>query len=188
MQMVTAATKLKDACSLEKKAMTNLDSILKSRDIIWPTKVHIGKAVVFPIVVYGCDSWTRKKVECPKIDAFKLWCWRRVSRVPWTARLSNQSILKEINSEYSLEGLKLKLQYSGHLMRRGDLLEKLRWWKRLRVGGEEVNRGSNGWMASSTQWVWANFRRQWRTGKHGVLQSMESQRVEHNRVTNSTLP
>ena len=98
--------------------MTNLDSILKSRDITLPTKVHLGKAVVFAVVMYGCESWTIKKTERRRIDAFELWCWRRVLRVPWTARRSNQSILKEISPEYSLEGLmlKLKLQYFGHLL------------------------------------------------------------------------
>ena len=123
--MVTAAMKLKDACFLEKKAMTNLDSILKSRDITLPTKVHLIKAMLFPIVMYGCESWTIKKAEHQRIDAFELWCWRRLLRVPWTAMISNQSILKEINPEYSLEGfmLNLKLQYFGHLMRRTDSLE-----------------------------------------------------------------
>ena len=108
---------------LGRKAMTNLDNILKSRDITLPTKV---KAMVFPVIMYGCESWTIKKAECQKIDAFKLWCWRRLLRVPWTARRCNQSILKEISSEYSLEGLmlKLKLQYFGHLMRRTDSLKK----------------------------------------------------------------
>ena len=103
---------------LGRKAMTNLDSILKSRDIILPTKVHLVKAMVFPVVMYGCESWTIKKAECRRIDALELWCWRRLLRVPWTARRSNQSILKEISPEYSLEGLmlKLKLQYFGHLM------------------------------------------------------------------------
>ena len=106
--------------------MTNLDSILKSRDIISPTKVHIVKAMVFPVVMYRCESWTIKKAEGCRIDAFELWRWRRLLRVPWTARRSNQSILKEINPEYSLEGLMLKpkLQYFGHLMRRADSLEK----------------------------------------------------------------
>ena len=106
--------------------MTNLDSILKSRHIILPTKVCQVKAMVFPVVTYRCDSWTIKKAECQRIDAFELWCWRRLLRVPWTARRSNQSILKEISPEYSLEGLmlKLKLQYFGHLMRRTDSLEK----------------------------------------------------------------
>ena len=105
--------------------MTNLESIFKSRDITLPTKVHLVKAMVFPVVMYGCESWTVKKAERRKIDAFKLWCWRRLLRVPWTARRSNQSILKEISPGCSLEGLmlKLKLQYSGHLMRRVDSLE-----------------------------------------------------------------
>ena len=117
----------KKACLLlERKAMTNLDSILKSRDIAFLTKVPIVKPIVFPVVMYGCESWIIKKTECQRIDAFKLWCWRRCLRVPWTARRSNQSILKEINPEYSLEKLmlKLKLQYFGHLMGRADPLEK----------------------------------------------------------------
>ena len=106
--------------------MTKLDSILKSRDITLLTKVCLVKAMVFPVVMYGCESWTIKKAECRRIDAFEMWCWRRLLRVPWTAKRSNQSILKEINPEYSLEGLmmKLKLQYFGHLMRRADSLEK----------------------------------------------------------------
>ena len=106
--------------------MTYLDSILKSRDITLPTKVHLVKAMVFPVVMYGCESWTIKKAERRRIDAFELWCWRRLLRVPWTATRSNQSILKEMNPEHSLEGLmlKLKLQYFGHLMRRIDSLEK----------------------------------------------------------------
>ena len=105
--------------------MTNLDSIFKTRDITLPTKVHLVKAMVFPVVMYGCESWTVKKAEHWRVDAFELWCWRRLLRVPWTARRSNHSILKEINPEYSLEGLmlKLKLQYFGHLMHRADLLE-----------------------------------------------------------------
>ena len=130
LQMVTVAVKLKDTCSLKKKkkkkAMTNLDSILKNRDIMLLTKVHLVKVMVFSVVMYGCESWTIEKVEHQKIDAYKLWCWRRLSRVPWTARRSNQSILKEISPEYSLEGLmlKLKLQHFGHLMQRTDSLEK----------------------------------------------------------------
>ena len=108
----------------EKKVMTNLDSILENRDITFPTKVHLVKAVVFHVVMYGCVSWTIKKAEHRRIDAFELWCWRRLLRVPWTARRSNQSILEEISPEYSLEGLKLKLQYFGHLMRRANSLEK----------------------------------------------------------------
>ena len=106
--------------------MTNLDSILKRRDITLPTKVHLAKAMVFPVVMDGCDSWTVKKAEHRRIDAFELWCWRRLLRVPWTARRSNKSIQKEISPEYSFEGLmlKLKFQYSGHLMQRTDSLEK----------------------------------------------------------------
>ena len=104
--------------------MTNLDSVLKSKDITLPTKVCTLKAMVFPAIMYGCESWTIKKVECQRIDAFELWCWRRLLRVPWTARRSNQSILKEINTEYSLAGLKLKLQHFGYLMQRADSLEK----------------------------------------------------------------
>ena len=143
--MVTAATKLKDACSLEEKLWTNLDNILKSRDIILPTKVHTVKVMVFPVVMYGCESWTIKKAECQRIDASELWCWRRLLRVSWTERRSNQSILKEISPVYSLEGLilKLKLQYFGHLMRKTDSLEKTlmmgniegrrrRGWQRMR--------------------------------------------------------
>ena len=111
---------------LGRKAMTNLDSILKSRDITLPTKVHLVKAMVFPVVMYGCESWTVKKAECQRIDAFELWCWRRLLRVPWTARRSNQSILKEISPGISLEGMmvELNLQYFGHLMGRIDSLEK----------------------------------------------------------------
>ena len=115
LQMVTAAMKLKDTL-LGRKVMTNLDSILKSRDITLPTKIHLVKAMVFPVVMYGCESWTIKKVECQRIDAFELWCWRRLLRVPSTARRSNQFILKENSPECSLEGLMLKLQYFGHLV------------------------------------------------------------------------
>ena len=117
---------IKRCLLLGRKVMTNLDSILKSRDITLPTKVHLVKAMVFPVVVYGCESWTVKKAECQRIDAFELWCWRRLLRVPWTARRSNQSILKEVSPGISLEGmmLKLKLQYFGHLMRRMDSFEK----------------------------------------------------------------
>ena len=136
--------------------MTNLDCILKSRDITLPTKVCLLKAVVFPVVMYGCESWTVKNAECWRIDAFELWCWRRLLRVPWTARISNQSILKEISPGCSLEGLilKLKLQYFGHLMWRADSLEKT-----LMLGGFRGRRRRDdwrwdGWMASPTQWTW----------------------------------
>ena len=120
-----------------RKVMTNLDSIIKNRDITLPTKVHLDKAMVFPVVMYGCESWAVKKAECQRIDAFELWCWRRLLRVPWTARRSNQSILKEISPGCSLERmmLKLKLQYVGHLMRRADSLEKT-----LMLGGIEGRR------------------------------------------------
>ena len=122
---------------LGRKVLTDLDSILKSRDITLPTKVHLVKAIVFPVVMYGCGSWTIKKAECRRIDAFELWCWRRLLRIPWTARRSNHSILKEISPGNSLEGLmlKLKLQYFGHLMRRVDSLEKT-----LMLGGIEGRR------------------------------------------------
>ena len=117
---------IKRCLLLGRKVMTNLDSIFKSRDITLPTKVRLVKAIVFPVVVYGCESWAVKKAECRRIDAFELWCWRRLLGVPWTARRSNQSILKEISPGNSLEGvmLKLKLQYFGHLMRRVDSLER----------------------------------------------------------------
>ena len=123
--MVTADMKLKDACSLEEKAISNLDSMWRIREVNLPTKVSIVKAMVFPVVMYGCERWTIRKAECWRKDAFELWCWRRLLRVPWTARKSNQSILKEISSEYSLEAmvLKLKLQFFGPLMQRTDSFE-----------------------------------------------------------------
>ena len=123
---ITADVEIKRCLLHGRKAMTNLDSVLKSRDITLPTKLHLVKAMIFPVVMYGCESWTVKKAEHQRIDAFELWCWRRFLRVPWTERKSNQSILKEISPECSLEGLmlKLKLQYFGHLMRRVDSLEK----------------------------------------------------------------
>ena len=129
--------------------MTNLDSVLRSRGITLPTKVHIVKAMVFPIVMYGYESWTIKKAEHWRIDAFKLWCWRRLLRVPWTARRSNQSVLKEINPEYSLEGLilKLKLQYFGHLMWRADSLEKT-----LILGKIEHRRRREWWRFEMAGW------------------------------------
>ena len=164
--------------------MTNLDSILKSRYIPLPTKVRLVKAMVFPVIMYRCESWTIKKAECRRIYAFELWCWRRLLRVPWTTGRSNQSIWKEINLEYSLEGLmlKLKLQYFGHLMQRTDSLEKT-----LKLGKIEGRRRRgwqrrDGWMASPTRWtwVWVNYG-SWRwTGKPGVLQSMGSQRVRYD--------
>ena len=140
---------------LGRKVMTNLDNTLKSRDITLPTKVHLIKTMVFPMIMYGCESWTIKKAECPRIDAFELWCWRRLLRVPWTARRSNQSILKEISPEFSLEGLmlKLQLQFFGRLMQRADSFEQTLMLGRLGAGGEWDDRGWDGWMASPTQWT-----------------------------------
>ena len=166
--------------------MTNLDSIFESRDITLPTKVRPVKAMVFPVVMYGCERWIVKKAEHRRIDAFELWCWRRLLRVPWTARRSNKSILKETSPGISLEGmmLKLKLQYFGYLMWRVDPLKKT-CWEGLGAGGEGDDRGWDGWMASLTRWtwVWVNSGSWWWTGRPGVLQFMGSQRVGHNRAT-----
>ena len=157
---------------------------IKSRDITLPTKVHLVKDMVFPVVMYGCESWTKKKAEGWRIDAFELWCWRRLLRVPSTARRSNQSILKKISPEYSLEGrmLKLKLQYFGHLMWRTDSFEKTLILGKIEAGGEGDNRGWDGRMASPTQWrcIWVNSGNWWWTGRHGVLCSMESWRVRYD--------
>ena len=175
--------KIKRCLLLGRKVITNLGSVLKSRDIILPTKVRIVKAMVFPVVMYGCKRWTIKKAEHKRIDVFELWCWRRLLRVPWTARRSNQSILKEISPGCSMEGLilKLKLQYFGHLMWRAYSFEKnLMLGKK--AGGKGDDRGWGGWMASLSQWtwVWVNSR-SWRwTGKPGMLQSMGSQRIRHD--------
>ena len=185
LQMVAtmaATMKLKDTWLLGRKAMTNLDSILKSKDITLPTKVCLVKAMVFPVVMYGCESWTVKKAEHLGIDAFELWCWRRLLRVPWTAMRSNQSILKEISPEYSSEGLMQKLKLTLDIWCEELTHWKSPWcWERLKVGGKGDNRGWDGWMASPT-WqtgVWVSSRSWWWTGKPGVLQSMGSQRVRH---------
>ena len=136
--------------------MANLDSILKSRDIILSARVRLVKAMVFPAIMYGCESWTIKKAERRRVNAFELWCWRRLLRVPWTARRSNQSILNEISPEYSLEGLMLKLnfQYFGHLMWRADSFEKTLMLGKTEGRKRRDNRGWDGWMASPTQWTW----------------------------------
>ena len=138
-----------------RKAMRKLDSILKSRDITLLTKFLLVRAMVFPVVMYGCKSWSIKKAECRKTDAFVLWCWRGLLRVPWTARRSNQSILKEINSEYSLEGLmlKLKLQSFGHLMQRDNSFEKTLMLGKIESRRRRDDRGRDGWMASPTRWT-----------------------------------
>ena len=160
---------------------------IKKQSHYFVAKGSYNHAVIFPVVMYGCDSWTINKVERWGINAFELWCWRRLLRAPWTLRLSKQSILKEINPEHSLEGLmlRLKLQYFGHVMWRADSLGKEPWcWERLRTG-ERNDRGRDGWMASPTQWtwVWESSGRQWRTGKPGMLQFMGSQTVGRGWVT-----
>ena len=176
--------KIKRCLLLGRKVITNLDGILNSRDITLPTKVRLVKAMVFSVVLYGCESWTVKKAECQRIDAFELWCWRRLLRVPWTARRSNQPILKEISPGYSLEGLmlKLKLQYFGYLMWRVDSLEKI-----LMLGGigGRRRRGWDSCMASLTRWtwVWVDSGSWWWTGRPGVLRFMGSQRIRHDWAT-----
>ena len=169
---------------LGRKVMTNLDSIFKSRDITLPTNVRLVKAMVFPVVMYGCESWTVKKAEHQRIDAFELWCWRSLLRVPWTARRSNQSILKEISPGISLEGmmLKLKLQYFATSCEELTHWKRLWCWEGLGAGGEGDDRRWDGWIASQTlwTWVWVNSGSWWWIGRPGVLRFTGSQRVGHD--------
>ena len=161
---------------LGRKAMTNLDSILKSRDITLPTQICVVKAMVFPVVMYGCGSWTIRKAECWRIDAFELWCWRRLLRVPWTERRSNQSILKEISPEYSLEGLMLKLQYSGHLVEELTHWKRSWCWERVKAGEGDDRRWLDGItisidMCLSKLQDSVMDREAWRAAVHGLGKS-----------------
>ena len=171
---------------LGRKVMTNLDSILKSRDITLPTKVHLVKAMVFPVVMYGCESWTIKKAEHQRIDAFELCCWWILLRVPWTAGISNQSVLKEVSPDHWRDwcwswNSNILATWSEELIH----WKRLWCWEKLKAGGEGDNRGCVGWMASPTQWawVWVNSGSWWWTGRPGVLWSMGLQRVGHDWTT-----
>ena len=178
---------IKRCLLIGRKAMTNLDSILKSRDVTLPTKVHLVKAMVFPVVLWGGGSWTIKKPEHWRTDAFELWCWRRLLRVPWTTRRSNQSILKEINAEYHWKDWCWSWNSSTLATWCKELTHLKRpWcWERLKAGGERDDRGWNGWIASPTQWawIWVSSGSWWWIGKPGMLQSMGSQGVVHDWVT-----
>ena len=182
------SNEIKRCLLLGRKAVTNLDSILKNRDITLLTKVCVVKAMVFPVIMYRCESWPIKKAECWRTDALELWCWRRLLRVPWTARRSNQSILKEISPGCSLKGLmlKLKLQYFGHLMWRIDSLEKTLMLGKIEGERRRGDRGWDGWMASLTRctWDWASSRSWWWTGKPCPF--LVLQRMGHNWVTERT--
>ena len=170
--------------------MTNLDSILKSRDNTLSRMVRVVKVMVFPVILYDCEIWTIKKAEWWRIDAFELWCWKRLLRISWTARRSNQSIQKEISPGCSLEGLmiKMKLQYFGYLMWKADLFERPWCWERVRAGGEGDDRGWDGWIVPPTQWtwVWVDSGSWWWTERPGVLQVMGLQRVRYDWATKWT--
>ena len=173
--MVIAAMKLRHSL-LGRKVMSNLDSILKSGDLTLSTKVHLVKAMVLPGVMYGCESWAINRAEPWRIDAFELWYWRRLLRVPWTARRSNQSVLREICPRCSLEGLmlKLKLQYFGHLMRRADSFGKTLMLGKIEGRRRGDDRGLDGWMTSPTQWTWVCVNSQswwWHASVHGIVES-----------------